>query len=107
MVSVEFCECGGMLVPLYGGKKCRSCGKSFKLSASTKEAATIKTTRKKKEITVIEDNRPDLPTTDEKECPKCENKKSYFWMIQTRSADEPPTQFFRCTKCKHTWREYK
>jgi DNA-directed RNA polymerase subunit M len=102
-MAVEFCECGGMLIPSYKGKKCRSCGKSFKGGFDE----VIKTKREKKDITVIENNAPDLPTTDEKECPKCGNKRAYFWMIQTRSSDEPPTQFFRCTSCKHTWREYK
>lgn len=99
-MNVEFCECGGMLVPSKGGVKCRSCGRSFK-----KTIKKIKTPQKKKDIVIIEDNRPDLPETDN-ECPKCSNNRAYWWMIQTRSSDEPPTRFYKCTKCKHTWREY-
>ncbi|MBI2076660.1 MAG: transcription factor S [Candidatus Aenigmarchaeota archaeon] len=102
---MEFCKCGGMLAPK--GKNvvaCRSCGSEIKKSL----AASITESREKKDIVVIEDNRPDLPST-EKQCPVCGNDRAYWWLIQTRSADEPPTQFFRCTngKCKHTWREYK
>lgn len=102
---IEFCKCGGILSPK--GKNvvaCRSCGNEVKKSIS----ASITENREKKDIVVIEDNRPDLPST-EMQCPSCGNDKAYWWLIQTRSADEPPTQFFRCTneKCKHTWREYK
>ena len=102
-MKIEFCRCGGVLVPAGDMLKCRNCGKQI-----NKKAGVIKTESKKKEIIVIEDNRPDLPTT-EKQCPKCDNARVYWWLIQTRSADEPPTQFFRCTnvECKHTWREYK
>jgi len=102
-MDVEFCSCGGLLSPAGRGVlKCRSCGAELKKEIHGK----ITTRATKKEIVVIEDNKPDLPTT-EKQCKKCGNGKAYWWLIQTRSADEPPTQFFRCVKCKHVWREYK
>jgi DNA-directed RNA polymerase subunit M len=91
-----------MLKKVNGKLVCKSCGKE------SKQNIELKVTKhaKKKEIKVIEDNRPDLPVMH-KVCPKCEHKEAYWWLIQTRSADEPPTQFFRCLKCKHVWREYK
>ena len=105
MIKLEFCSCGGMLVPSKGGMKCRTCGKEVQ---KTTEKIKLTEEKKKEEIVVIEDNRPDLPTT-EKECDKCKNNEAYYWLIQTRSSDEPPTQFFKCTntKCNHVWREYK
>ncbi|MBS3051163.1 MAG: transcription factor S [Candidatus Aenigmarchaeota archaeon] len=99
---MNFCECGGLLVPSSSGSACRKCGKRN----SSKIDIKITTKAEKGGMIVIEDNKPDLPTTD-KECKKCGNNEVYYWLIQTRSADEPPTQFFKCTKCKHTWREYK
>ncbi|MBI2578600.1 MAG: transcription factor S [Candidatus Aenigmarchaeota archaeon] len=102
-MDIEFCGCGGMLAPAGKGLlRCRSCGKELEKKFHGKITAKSE----KKEIVVIEDNAPDLPTTD-KECPKCKHGKAYWWLIQTRSADEPPTQFFRCIKCRHVWREYK
>ncbi len=99
---MEFCDCGGMLVPSGEGFVCRSCGKR----TSKKVNIRITTQSKQEDMVIIEDNTPDLPKTN-KECKKCKNGEAYYWLIQTRSADEPPTQFFKCTKCKHTWREYK
>lgn len=102
-MSLTFCKCGGMLVP--SGKKsiCRNCGKSNK---STSNATITSKKKENSETIIIENNAPDLPTTDNK-CEKCNNMKAFYWLIQTRSSDEPPTQFFKCTKCKHVWREYK
>ncbi len=102
MFRIELCDCGGIYIPHAGKFRCRSCGNEIRM---TEEAKIIKE-EKKKDIVVIEDNKPDLPTTD-KECKKCSGKEAYYWLIQTRSSDEPPTQFFRCTSCKHVWREYK
>ena len=100
---MDFCDCGGIFVPISEGKsKCRNCNKFSNLSKEIK----IKTQNKKQETIVIENNEPDLPTTD-KLCEKCSNEKAFYWLIQTRSSDEPPTQFFKCTKCRHVWREYK
>lgn len=100
-MKIEFCRCGGALTPAGKIMRCRSCGAEIK-----GKAELIKTESEKKEIIIIEDNRPDLPTT-ERQCPRCSCDRAYWWLIQTRSADEPPTQFFRCVECKHTWREYK
>ncbi len=103
-MSIEFCKCGGMLIPQGDKVRCRSCN-----SVIDKKMEPVKMTTKqeKKETIVIENNEPDLPKTD-KECPNCfKNVKAFFWMIQTRSSDEPPTQFFKCANCKHVWREYK
>lgn len=102
VVIMEFCACGGLLVSTGTGFVCRSCGKKVDKKINVK----ITTKAAKEDMVVIEDNTPDLPTTN-KECKKCGNKEAYYWLIQTRSADEPPTQFFKCTKCKYTWREYK
>ncbi|HIG97225.1 MAG TPA: transcription factor S [Candidatus Aenigmarchaeota archaeon] len=99
---MEFCECGGMLIPSGSSSVCRNCGKK----TNKKVDVRITTKKEQENIVVIEDNKPDLPKTN-KECKKCKNNVAYYWLIQTRSADEPPTQFFKCTKCKHTWREYK
>ncbi len=102
-MSVEFCSCGSIMVPV--GKdvlRCRKCGHEVRKHIENK----LQTAGKKEEVVVIENNAPDLPTTD-KVCPKCRNDVAYYWLIQTRSIDEPPTQFFKCLKCKHVWREYK
>lgn len=99
---MDFCDCGGMLVPSSSGSVCRKCGKKF--TGKVNIRVTTKTPREG--MAVIENNEPDLPRT-KKECKKCKNNEAYYWLIQTRSADEPPTQFFKCVKCKHTWREYK
>ncbi len=89
-------------MPARSGAVCRSCGRHVNKKVNIK----TKSLSRQEQITVIEDNKPDLPTT-KKECKKCHNTTAYYWLIQTRSADEPPTQFFRCVKCGHTWREYK
>ncbi len=102
MFKVEFCTCGGILIPVKGGMKCRICGNTVQIT----EEMRFFEEEKKKDIIVIEDNKPDLPTTD-KQCEKCGNNEAYYWLIQTRASDEPPTQFFKCTSCKHVWREYK
>jgi len=103
-MEIHFCSCGGLMEFGKGILKCRSCGKEIKKDVTAK----VITHAKKEDVVIIEDNKPDLPTTS-KSCPKCKNSRAYWWLIQTRSGDEPPTQFFRCTndKCKHTWREYK
>lgn len=102
-LAMQFCVCGGLLMPRKDGKAvCRSCGKSTE--AAMPQKMTSK--QKKEEVVVIEDNEPDLPTT-EKQCPKCGHRRAYWWLIQTRSSDEPPTQFYKCIECRHTWREYK
>lgn len=102
---MQFCECGNILISTGDKLKCRGCGKE------SAKAGSIKLTtesHRKKELIVVDSNKPDLPTTT-KDCPKCGNTTVYWWLIQTRSADEPPTQFYKCTseKCNHTWREYK
>ena len=101
-MQIDFCECGGMLVPDGDKVKCRTCGKL----SDKKVDAKITTKQEKKETLVFENNEPDLPKT-EKVCEKCGHREAYYWLIQTRSSDEPPTQFFRCTKCRYVWREYK
>ena len=96
-----------MLAQKKGGKtylKCRACGNQ--IEKEIKDDGIRKTRTEKKDVVVIEDNKPDLPET-KKECPRCGNQRAWYWLIQTRAADEPPTQFFKCTKCKHIWREYK
>jgi DNA-directed RNA polymerase subunit M len=104
-MDVEFCECGSVMTAVKGGFQCRACGR--KITKNVKGKLT--THAKKKDIIVVEDNRPDRLPDTHKKCPKCGHTRAYWWLIQTRAADEPPTQFFRCAnqKCRHTWREYK
>jgi DNA-directed RNA polymerase subunit M len=101
-MEIDFCECGGMMVPDGNKIKCRSCGKIIE----KKMEAKIVSQSEKKDVVIFENNEPDLPKT-EKQCEQCGNNEAYFWLIQTRAGDEPPTQFFRCTACKYVWREYK
>ncbi len=101
-MDIEFCGCGGMMVPAGNKRQCRSCGSVV----DRKMQAKLVTQQEKKDIVVFERNDPDLPKI-EKECEKCGNSEAFFLVIQTRSSDEPPTRFFRCTKCRHTWREYQ
>lgn len=97
-----FCKCGGLLMPANGRVRCRKCGAE---QSSQAVETIVKNERQSKQIAVIEENEPMLPTI-EQECSKCGNATCFFWVIQTRASDEPPTRFFRCTKCSHTWREY-
>lgn len=101
-MDIDFCECGGMMVPAGSKARCRSCGREI----NKKIEAKVVSQAEKKEMLVFENNDPDMPTI-EKECEKCGNNRAFFQVIQTRSSDEPPTRFFRCTKCRHTWREYQ
>ena len=101
-MDIEFCGCGGMMVPAGGKIRCRTCGRTV----DRKMDAKIVTQGKRKDVIVFEDNDPGLPRI-EKECEKCQNSEAFFMVVQTRSSDEPPTRFFRCTRCKHTWREYQ
>jgi transcription factor S len=102
-MELNFCDCGGMLMPSEKGSKCRSCGNAYDSKTS---GFKVTASSEKKETVVIENNDPDLPATD-KTCEKCSNGRAFYWLIQTRSSDEPPTQFFKCTRCRHIWREYK
>jgi transcription factor S len=107
---MEFCNCGGLLVPKSGSKmmECRKCGK--KKTIKNKKTVKVKTLVKKEHnhIFVVEQKKKFevLPQTDA-ECPECNHRKAHWWMIQTRAGDEPPTRFFKCAKCKHVWREYE
>ena len=101
-MQIDFCECGGIMVPSGSGTKCRACGKT----AEKKIEAAIVSKSEKKGMLIFENNDPDLPQM-EKECEKCDNNRAFFMVLQTRASDEPPTRFFRCTKCRHTWREYQ
>ncbi len=102
-MDLTFCaKCKGIMMPSGSGKmKCRKCGHEIAKASSME----VKTAQKQKEIVVIEDDNPNLPTI-ERPCPECGNERAFYGLVQTRSSDEPPTRFFRCTKCKHTWREY-
>ena len=104
-MDIEFCDCGGMLIPTGNKARCRSCGKTVEKKIDVRVISKAE----KNDIAVVEDNTPDRLPDTLKTCPKCGNERAYWWLIQTRASDEPPTQFFRCTKekCKHTWREYK
>jgi transcription factor S len=108
---MEFCGCGGLLVPQKSGSKvvlvCRKCGKKkspkekdFKISAYNAE--------KKGKIIVVDKkaNVDVLPKTNVN-CPKCDYKEAHWWMQQMRAADEAPTRFFKCIKCGNVWREYE
>jgi transcription factor S len=107
---MEFCKCGGLLVPKTGSTmiECRMCGK--KKNAKSTKGLKLKTENvvKKNHIFVVEKkkNFEVLPTTDA-DCPECNHGRAHWWMLQTRAGDEPPTRFFKCEKCKHVWREYE
>ncbi|MFH0929487.1 MAG: transcription factor S [Candidatus Aenigmatarchaeota archaeon] len=108
---MEFCNCGGLMLPKKSGSKvvlvCRKCGKKttpkekkFKITVSSEKIKSkIIVLDKKSKIDV-------LPKTDAA-CPKCDNKIAFWWMQQMRAADEAPTRFYRCVKCNHVWREYE
>ncbi len=106
---MEFCKCGGLLIPKKGRKVihsvCRKCGKENKV----KGKLTIKEIKHKpkKEVVIIgkEELQKELPSTHIL-CPECEYTEAFWWMQQTRSADEPPTMFYKCKKCNHSWRNY-
>ena len=103
---MEFCDCGGLLVPDKSGKKklvCSKCskGKNVKGDVTIKEKADNQGIK----IEVVDKDIEVNPKVDVN-CPKCENNKAYFWTLQTRSADEAETRFFKCVKCSHRWREY-
>lgn len=108
---MEFCKCGGLMMPKKSGSNivlvCRSCGKK-KASKEKKFKICAFSGEKKGKIIIVDKkaNVDVLPKTYTP-CPKCENKEAHWWMQQMRAADEAPTRFFKCTKCGHVWREYE
>ena len=66
----------------------------------------ILSTRKKKEVTIIEDNNEIniLPKTRIK-CLKCGHNEAFWILRQMRGSDEPESRFYTCTKCSYKWRE--
>jgi DNA-directed RNA polymerase subunit M len=108
---MEFCVCGGLMIPQKHGSKiilvCRKCGKK-KSSKEKKFKISAFNSEKKGKIIVVDKkaNVDVLPKTTVN-CPKCDFKEAYWWMQQMRAADEAPTRFFRCIKCGNVWREYE
>jgi len=103
--TMEFCDCGGLMLPSQTGKAfCSKCGKRSKeeSEAIVKEKIHHDKSKKKRPTQEIVDTLPMV----ESECSKCGHGFAFWWTEQTRSSDEPETQFFRCTKCKFTRREY-
>ena len=108
---MEFCSCGGLMIPQKKGSKivlvCRKCGKK-KTSKEKKFKIKVSSEKAKGKIIVLDSKKKIdvLPKTDAV-CPKCECKEAFWWMQQMRAADEAPTRFYRCVKCGHVWREYE
>lgn len=108
---MEFCECGGLMIPQKKGAKvvliCRKCGRK-KTSKEKKFKIKVSSEKIRSKIIVLDkkDKIDVLPRTDAP-CPKCECKEAFWWMQQMRAGDEAPTRFYRCTKCGHVWREYE
>jgi len=103
---MNFCDCGGLLIPDKSGKKklvCSSCNKSTTL---IKEKVVLKEDIKQKLKIEVVDSEIEINPKVDIECPKCEHKKAYFWSLQTRAADEGETRFYKCVKCSHRWRDY-
>lgn len=104
---MDYCDCGGIIVPEKKGDetafKCRSCGKPY-----TKEGGELVITEEnedERKSIDVDTGDESYPTTDA-ECEECGHDTAYWWMEQTRAADEPETRFYRCTECGHTWRVY-
>ncbi len=97
-----FCnQCGSLMFPKNGSFVCCKCNSEKKISAEK----VVITSRKDKEVAVIDSNSPTLPKTNVT-CPKCAHNEAFWVLRQTRAADEPETRIYRCTKCSHSWREY-
>ena len=106
---MDFCKCGGLLVPKKGKSAtalvCRKCGKSSAKKGKVTISETIHDQKKKVAVIGKGESQTDLPSTHIL-CPECEHGEAFWWMQQTRSADEPPTMFYKCKKCHHSWRSY-
>ena len=50
------------------------------------------------------ENRKNVQTTDQFECPSCHKRKCTYTEAQTRSADEPMTIFVQCQNCGKEFR---
>ena len=97
-----FCpKCKSLMYPQDDKFVCKNCG--YKKEKSEKKI--VKTKRKEKELTIIEEKVEVLPKT-RITCPKCGNSEAYWILRQTRAADEPETRIYTCTKCGYKWREY-
>jgi DNA-directed RNA polymerase subunit M len=105
---MNFCKCGGLMLPKnVKGKlvlECRKCrsrqkakGRGFKLKE--------RIGHERGEIVVVDQELEVLPKTRQS-CPRCEHPYAFWWLQQTRSGDEPPTRFLRCVECGYRWREY-
>ena len=111
---MEFCECGGFLVPEKqdDGKiimKCPSCGKIISPTSNSKAfeiKQTIKHSNMEKMVVIDSDDEVETMPTAAARCEKCGHNEAVYWQLQTRSADEASTTFYRCRKCKFTWRDY-
>ena len=116
IITVQFCECGGLLVPdkQPDGKvqmRCPACGAIIKPESKTNsQAFEIKQKIRHSELEkmVVIDNPNEVQTmpTANANCTKCGNNEAVYWQVQTRSGDEASTTFYRCKKCGFTWRDY-
>lgn len=107
---MEFCECGGMMLPSeVDGKKvfkCR-CGAIKPFSDEKSESYRIKTKIEhsvRNEVSnlteVMEWKDKNLKSTiKDFKCPSCGYDKAHLETRQTRSADEGMTHFITCLKC--------
>jgi DNA-directed RNA polymerase subunit M len=114
MMIMQFCECGGLLVPEKQSDgqirmKCPACGKLIS-SESNSTAFEIKQKFRHSEMekTVIIEDPNEIETMPKvnAHCEKCGHNEAVYWQLQTRSADEASTTFYRCKKCGFTWRDY-
>ncbi|MFX1286150.1 MAG: transcription factor S [Promethearchaeota archaeon] len=114
MMTMQFCECGALLVPDRQSDgniqmRCPACGKTISSDSNSKAfEITQKIPHSEQEKTVIIEKPLGIETmpTANVNCEKCSNNEAVYWQLQTRSADEAETTFYRCKRCGHTWRDY-
>jgi len=100
-----FCpKCGSILKPDENKKKIvmKCCKCSY--FSEEKDAKIVEHIEHKGGIEVVEE-KPQIHSKVNEDCPKCKNKEAYYWIIQMRAGDEAATKFFKCTKCEYTWRD--
>ncbi|MFW9996927.1 MAG: hypothetical protein ACFFD4_33100 [Candidatus Odinarchaeota archaeon] len=111
---VNFCECGGLLLPKGGNNgnnqkktfSCSNCGRRKDLVLNGHYTVNISLVSEVRKTVVIEnENSQHLPVI-ERECPKCHHATAFYLETLDNKAEEyERTLTYCCTGCHHVFRQ--